>query len=139
MLAAVGAYSSAPLMGRLVDAKGPRIPLTTALVLLFIGYFGIKAIFDAGSGESISLTTLSVLILCKYLTGIGGNSGLVGSVNTVAKSFPDKLVSYGFSTFEKHLSKPIANHDYGNRHIRLRIVSFPILHHRPRCIPRKHV
>lgn len=90
---AVGVYTSGPFLGRLVDAKGPRIPLTIALVLLFTGYFGIKAIFDAGSGDPISLITFCALAFCSYITGIGGNGGLTSAMNATAKSFPDKLVS----------------------------------------------
>jgi hypothetical protein len=88
----VGVYSTAPPLGKLVDAKGPRIPLVLGLVFTSVGYFGIKAIFDAGSGEPISTLTLVALISCSYMTGAGGNGGLTAAVNTVARSFPDQYV-----------------------------------------------
>jgi MFS family permease len=100
MYNSVGVYTTAPVSGRLVDAKGPRIPLAMGLVFLLTGYLGIKAIYDAGSGERISTFTFVVLILCAFITGVGGNGGLSGSVNSVAKSFPDKFVRI-CSTFGK--------------------------------------
>jgi len=105
---AVGVSSGGPFLGRLVDAKGPRITLIIALLLLFGGYFGIKAIFDMGSGEPISSITLGALIFCQFITGVGGVGGSISSVNTVAKSFPDRLrttttgiviSAYGLSAF----------------------------------------
>lgn len=103
-----GVYCTGPFLGRLVDAKGPRIPLAMALVFLFVGYFGIKTIFDAGSGDPISTITLTTLLVCSFMTGAGGNGGLASSINSVAKSFPDTfrttttgfvLSGFGLSAF----------------------------------------
>lgn len=89
----VGVYSSGPLLGKLVDAKGPQIPLAVATVLLFFGYLGMKLIFDSGTGIPISSLGLAAIIFCNFLTGVGGAAGTVGAANAVAKSFPEKLVS----------------------------------------------
>ncbi|KAG6883709.1 hypothetical protein C0993_004493, partial [Termitomyces sp. T159_Od127] len=89
----LGVYSSGPVWGRIVDTYGPRIPMVSAFVLLLLGYSGIKLIFDAGVPEnsnSISLFTSSILVLCGFMTGAGGNAGLTGAVNSTAKTFPDK-------------------------------------------------
>lgn len=104
----MGVYSTAAVIGKLVDAEGPRIPLVMAIVFLFSGYLGIKSIYDAGSGHPISTITFVILILCTFLTGVGGNGGLSSAVKPVAKSFPDKfratttgivLSGFGLSAF----------------------------------------
>ncbi|KAG6819314.1 hypothetical protein H0H93_013107 [Arthromyces matolae] len=86
----LGVYTSGPLWGRIVDLRGPRILFLSATVLLFLGYSGIKIIYDAGipNGEQTIETWRSVVLIgCGYMTGAGGNAGLTGSVNSVAKSF----------------------------------------------------
>jgi MFS family permease len=90
----VGVYTVGPFVGKLVDAKGPRIPLTIALVFLSGGYFCMRVIFNSGSGESISTLTFFLLVFCSYITGVGGNGGMSGAINSVAKSFPDQLVRF---------------------------------------------
>ncbi|KAH7927046.1 MFS general substrate transporter [Leucogyrophana mollusca] len=104
----VGVYSSGPVWGRIVDAKGPRIPLIGAFICLLLGYFGIRRIFDNGADPTISFVSLAVLIICSFMTGLGGNAGLAAAVNTTAKSFPDTaratttglvLSGFGLSAF----------------------------------------
>lgn len=59
---------------------------------------GIKSIFDAGLNEGqerASSTTVLLLVFCGFLTGTGGAGGASGSLNTVAKSFPEHIVSTG--------------------------------------------
>jgi MFS family permease len=91
----VGVYSSAPLIGRIVDATGPRYTLVGAFMLLLVGYSAIRNIYDNGAppSGSISAFTFWLLVICSFMTGAGGNGGLTSSVNTTAKSFPDKAVS----------------------------------------------
>jgi MFS family permease len=89
----IGVYGIGPFFGRLVDAKGPRIPLAMALVLLFTGYFGIKAIFDSGWGTLAPTVPLVGLVFCSFMTGAGGNGGYSSAINAVARSYPDKLAS----------------------------------------------
>ncbi|KAF9442283.1 MFS general substrate transporter [Macrolepiota fuliginosa MF-IS2] len=93
LAANVGVYSSGPIWGRIVDRKGPRVPLIAAFFLLLTGYSCIKLFFDAGLPEGVTtMATLNfgLLVLCSYMTGAGGNAGFTGSVNSTAKSFPDK-------------------------------------------------
>ncbi|KAF9236916.1 major facilitator superfamily domain-containing protein [Melanogaster broomeanus] len=87
----MGVYSTGPIWGRIVDRKGPRIPLIGASISLLVGYLGIKIIYDGGIGDraSVSSLELAVLVMCGYVTGLGGNAGLAASINTTAKSFPD--------------------------------------------------
>lgn len=95
-LALVGVYSSGPVWGRIVDSGGPRILLGCAFAFLLGGYSGIRYLYDTGlpSGvTSLSTAAFVLLVLFSYMTGAGGNGGLVSSVNTTAKTFPDRAVS----------------------------------------------
>ncbi len=87
----VGVYSSGPIWGRIVDARGPRIAMAGAFFLLLIGYGGMKHMYDTGDGAST--VTFVLLLMFGYMTGSGGNAGLSGAVNATAKSFPEALVS----------------------------------------------
>ena len=69
--------------------------MVVAFFCLLIGYLGIRQFFINGlpdDDSSIGLFSLCALVFCGFLTGIGGNGGLVGSMNSTAKSFPDKTV-----------------------------------------------
>lgn len=91
---AVGVCGSAPFVGRVIDSRGPRITLALSFVLLFAGYAGIRGVYDgsednsgpAGGGALLSL------IFFELLTGIGGWSGYATALNTVARSFPNRIV-----------------------------------------------
>ena len=53
-------------------------------------------IFDAGlkeGQERASAATVALLVVCGFLTGGGSAGGGAGALNTVAKSFPEHLVS----------------------------------------------
>ncbi|KAI6160927.1 major facilitator superfamily domain-containing protein [Pisolithus thermaeus] len=86
-----GIYVSGPIWGRIVDSRGPRIPLTTAFVCFLVGYAGMKRMYDEGtdSGTSISPAHFALLVICSLLTGLGANAGLASAVNSTAKSFPE--------------------------------------------------
>ncbi|KAF8890415.1 major facilitator superfamily domain-containing protein [Infundibulicybe gibba] len=91
----VGVYSSGPVWGRIVDTRGPRLLLALSFIFLFSGYSGIRYLFNSGLPDSNANTTLStfrfcILVACSYLTGAGGNGGLTSSVNSTAKTFPDR-------------------------------------------------
>lgn len=78
-----------------MDRRGPRIPLIGAFILLLTGYSGVKLFFDAGLPEGVAtMTTFNfcLLVFCSFMTGAGGNGGLTSSVNSTAKTFPDKTV-----------------------------------------------
>lgn len=89
----VGVYGSAPFAGKIADLKGPRFPLTLSFTLLLIGYLGTKAIYDAAEGntEPARDRTLFMLMLCGLISGIGSMAGYPAALNTVAKSFPNKI------------------------------------------------
>ncbi|KIJ21223.1 hypothetical protein PAXINDRAFT_107124 [Paxillus involutus ATCC 200175] len=87
----LGVSASGPVWGRIVDIKGPRIPLIGAFTLLLIGYLGIKKVYDDGIGDAATVSALhfAVLILFGFMTGLGGIAGMAAALNTTAKSFPD--------------------------------------------------
>ncbi|KAG2072860.1 MFS general substrate transporter [Suillus decipiens] len=104
----VGVYLSGPIWGRVVDSKGPRIPLISAFTCLLVGYLGIKRIYDDGAETAISSMHLVILIACSFMTGLAGNAGLAVAMNTTAKSFPETsrgtitglvLSGFGLSAF----------------------------------------
>ncbi|KAG9055898.1 hypothetical protein FS842_000813 [Serendipita sp. 407] len=92
----MGVYFTSPLVGRLVDLKGPRILLISGFFLLLFGYGGIKYFYD----QSTSLSTLGfiTLALASFATGIGGNCGFTAAMNTTAKSFSDRMRATTTST-----------------------------------------
>jgi MFS family permease len=92
----VGVYTTSPITGRIVDARGPRLTLIAAAILLLVGYLSIRIIYDNGAppSGSISAFTFWLLVICSFMTGAGGTGGLSSSVNVTAKSFPDRAVSY---------------------------------------------
>ncbi|KAF8318221.1 MFS general substrate transporter [Clavulina sp. PMI_390] len=105
----VGVYSTGPFWGSIADARGPRLLYFLATVLLFIGYSGVKMFYDGVfnlPNETVHSATsfpfLTILVFA-YASGAGGNAGLIGSINAVARSFSDAkrssaigLVASGF-------------------------------------------
>ncbi|KAJ4472799.1 major facilitator superfamily domain-containing protein [Lentinula edodes] len=90
----VGVYISAPILGKIVDSRGPKSLLLSGFVLLLAGYSGIRLVYDAGLPENItalSTAMFALLIACSFMTGVGGNGGLCAAINTTAKTFPDKV------------------------------------------------
>ncbi|KZT13250.1 MFS general substrate transporter [Laetiporus sulphureus 93-53] len=89
----IGVYGSAPIWGRIADTRGPRSLLVMAFFALAIGYTGIRYFFDKGLPEnssSLSLFGICMLVFFGFLTGLGGNGGLVTAMNATAKSWPDR-------------------------------------------------
>ncbi|KAH9928843.1 major facilitator superfamily domain-containing protein [Fomitopsis serialis] len=90
----IGVYGSAPLWGRIVDTRGPRGLFIMGFFALLVGYLGIRHYYDRGLPDgSSTLSTLSICLLAafSFLTGIGGNGGLAGAMNSTAKSWPDRM------------------------------------------------
>jgi len=89
-----GFYISGPVWGRIIDARGPRIPLIGAAACVFIAYAGTKRIYDDGIGTSTSLSPVlfALLVVLAMFIGFGANAGLNSGVNTTAKSFPESAV-----------------------------------------------
>jgi MFS family permease len=93
----VGVYCTGPLFGRLVDRRGPKIPLLAGAALLFTGYMGIRSIYEsgasaAGSPHGVRPSEFELLVLCGFLTGAGGNAAVSSALNSTAKSFSDRMV-----------------------------------------------
>ena len=130
----MGTALTIPLLGKIVDSRGPRILLVCAFIFLIGGYLGMKYFYDSGLPPEVkSLPNLifGALILCSFLIGSGGSSAYTASVNTTAKTFPDKVVSqvlkkiqvsFGCDTFVESF-RHIARNDHGSRHLWLWIVA----------------
>ncbi|KAF8812663.1 MFS general substrate transporter [Phlegmacium glaucopus] len=87
-----GVYCSAPVWGKIVDSRGPRIILIVSCAFLLGGYSGIKYFYDSGlPPDTNTLPALSfyLLVLCSFLTGSGSLGGITSSLNSTVKSFPD--------------------------------------------------
>lgn len=58
----------------------------------------MRYLYNAGLSDGVKhLSSPAFLLLagCSFLTGAGSNGGLAGSVNSTAKTFPDKAVNLG--------------------------------------------
>lgn len=78
-----------------MDARGPRTLLAAAFLFLLIGYSGIRYLYNSGlppDTPTLSILGFCFLVAFTYLTGSGGNAGLVSAVNSTAKTFPDQAV-----------------------------------------------
>jgi len=125
-------YTTGPIWGRIVDARGPRILLCCAFIFLLSGYMGMRHLFDVGLEEgqqTLSWLGFASLIMFSYLTGAGGNGGLTSSVNSTAKTFPDEMVSPFPHDSQSHVrSKNIAEgNDDRPGHLWLWTLCLPIL------------
>ena len=134
-----GTYGSGPLHGKLVDARGPRLSLIIAFFTLSIGYLGTRVIFEAGLAqgqERASTTTIVLLIICAFLTGNGGSGGLASSLNAVAKSFPEHVVSARDLSIQLciHTDSSIAAH----REPHLQGWCYPVSDCQLSCSPQSH-
>ena len=100
----VGAYIAGPIVGRIVDTHGPRIPLMGAFVCCLAGYAGIKCMFDGGvaAGGTLSSGHFAMLVLCSSFTGFGAIGGVSSAINTTAKSFPPSMVCYFLPLSAEH-------------------------------------
>ncbi|KAF8812688.1 MFS general substrate transporter [Phlegmacium glaucopus] len=109
--ATVGSSLSSPVFGKIVDSRGPRILLICAFIFLISGYSGIRLLYNSGLPPDVkSLPTLifAALMLCSSLVGSGGIAAYNASVNSTAKTFPERargsttglvISGYGLSPF----------------------------------------
>lgn len=93
----MGVYCTGPLFGRLVDRRGPKLPLLLAALLLFAGYTGTRSIYISGASAAgpphgARPSEFELLVLCGFLTGAGGNAAVSSALNSTAKSFSDRMV-----------------------------------------------
>lgn len=141
----VGGYVSGPPLGKLADSRGPRLCLALAFLLLLSGYLGIKAVFDGSEDDTrpVGNGTLFTLVLSEFLTGVGSNAGFSAALNTVLRSFPDKIVSSypGSLTPAVRLTLVFMNAAddclWAHR-FRFRIVRLSFFRHRPHFVSREH-
>ncbi|KAJ7077206.1 hypothetical protein C8R43DRAFT_1092948 [Mycena crocata] len=76
-----GSYLSGPFCGRLIDMRGPRILFAIAFIFLSFGYAGIRHFYDAGvpAVSNLSGSSMSLLLVCSFITGAGGKCGFAAS------------------------------------------------------------
>ncbi|CAL1713241.1 unnamed protein product [Somion occarium] len=89
----VGVYGTAPLMGKLVDARGPRPLMVIAFFSLLVGYSGIRHFYVQGlpdGASGLSNWVFAALMACGFFTGVGGTGGIMSATNATAKSFPHR-------------------------------------------------
>ncbi|GAA5977692.1 hypothetical protein JCM11641_001380 [Rhodosporidiobolus odoratus] len=88
----LGVYLSSPLIGRIVDRKGPLPTLIFAAVALTSGYLLIRSFYLGGDDVSgpFSMFGVSGLALAEFAVGIGSTAGLSSAGNSVAKSYKKK-------------------------------------------------
>lgn len=89
-----GFVSGGPVWGRIVDKRGPRIPLALGCIFLFSAYSGLRFIFEGGlpkSFETMPTSLFCLVALLRYIAGLGSNAGFMAAMNSTAKSFPDKM------------------------------------------------
>lgn len=118
-------YVSGPFWGRIVDSRGPRLPLACAFVLLLLGYSGIRYRYDTGipaTAATVSSFGFYMLVLCSFMTGTGANGGFSGAVNSTAKSFPDRAVCCRLYPVHSYLVNELRS-----RERRQRVWSCPVL------------
>ncbi|KIL59181.1 hypothetical protein M378DRAFT_15039 [Amanita muscaria Koide BX008] len=106
-----GVYGTSAIWGRVIDARGPRIPFTSAFFLLLIGYSGIRLLYEHGlthNENTLPSFTFLLLVACSLITGVGASAGGGSAINSTAKTFPDSaratavglvLSGFGLSAF----------------------------------------
>ncbi|BGP24099.1 hypothetical protein JCM10295v2_003001 [Rhodotorula toruloides] len=85
----MGVYLSSPVIGRIVDHRGPKPTLVFAAFALTAGYFIIRAFYLSGTADGglFARFGLPGLVAAELLTGMGSTAGLSSAGNSVAKSF----------------------------------------------------
>jgi len=105
-------------------------------------------IFDAGlkeGQERASTVTITLLVICGFLTGNGGAGGAAGALNTVAKSFPEHIVRSRNLSDQPHAHADFSsvmqleNQLHGSGVIRFRTFSLLVLYNRTLGLSWEHL
>jgi MFS family permease len=76
----LASFAAVPIAGRLTDRLGPRSVLGAA-----IGIYGV------GLAMAATAPTMLVLVIARFVQGIGGGGLYVVSLATVAKTYPERI------------------------------------------------
>ncbi|GAA5926454.1 hypothetical protein JCM3775_001022 [Rhodotorula graminis] len=82
-----GVYLSGPIIGWVVDRRGPQPVMVLAGACLFIGYLGLASMYNGGPDGLYAAGGLPALALGQLLTGIGGSAGLSAALKATSLSF----------------------------------------------------
>ncbi|GAA5970303.1 hypothetical protein JCM8115_003694 [Rhodotorula mucilaginosa] len=116
----LGVYLSSPVIGRIVDKRGPKPTLVFAAIALTSGYLIIRAFYTTAAQDAddnmarsdhpggwFAVAGVPGLVAAQLLTGMGSTAGLSSVGNSVAKSFRKRraaalsvvLSGFGLSAF----------------------------------------
>jgi len=82
-----GVYLSGPLIGFLVDKRGPQPVMVLAGACLLVGYLGLASLYSGGPEGLFAAGGLPALALGQLLTGVGGSAGLSAALKATSLSF----------------------------------------------------
>ena len=76
----LASFGAVPIAGKLTDRLGPRVVFGAAI-----------AIYGAGLAMAATAPTMLVLVVARFVQGIGGGGLYVVSLATVAKTYPERI------------------------------------------------
>jgi MFS family permease len=76
----LASFGAVPIAGKLTDRLGPRAVLGAAI-----------AIYGAGLAAAATAPSMLVLVIARFVQGIGGGGLYVVSLATVAKTYPERI------------------------------------------------
>ncbi|GAA6032830.1 hypothetical protein JCM8097_000817 [Rhodosporidiobolus ruineniae] len=82
-----GVYLSGPLVGVVVDRRGPRPVLLVASGCLLVGYLGMYTLYTSGVDGWYATVGLPGLAICQILTGMGGSGASAAAVKSTSLTF----------------------------------------------------
>ena len=76
----LASFGAVPIAGKLTDRLGPRLVLGASI-----------AIYGAGLAAAATAPTMLVLVIARFVQGIGGGGLYTVSLATVAKTYPERI------------------------------------------------